>query len=1496
MPTSKHFVSFSDEVAEQSPNAPALCLVSPPASSKPGSPPDYYAPNVAFKNFQQITSVAAERLPEEIYTSTLRVRPSGVNASRWLSGKTRSSPSGREMGSEQRIECSALGRDRVCLLLVNQHPSPVDDCPYFEDAIAFASVILGIITNFWCSKRIPALNTDLFTSVTPGAALDSPAAVTTWVLFALLKLVTGVLIIFSWRILAKPTVQTLLPPLFRWLAWASPYVHGPPHTLRAVPSMIDLDMSVAEVVNEDAGVASGRRGRSSGVVKRRGSPSGSVQEKAVTFEEASEGGTGEDGEVKHCDADVLTKVVVYVGIGAIATVMVPALFEALEWAIGWPFGTQPLQKARPLEGVREPSTVKRHGMKKGVFVRGSPGQSFDRRDRARRKFDSKIAPASVSNGGRAAASKSPGLYHKLISGVSANLGPASIDHSPEDSLSMNNGLGRHAALYPWCRCRHTFEAWPAAHRFSSLVTTHWTMEPELSITDIDDRIKKIQNAASWFPRPHSLHIIGVHSLAMARFARYELSREKEDLDRSILHFTEAILLPPVSRDRPFLNIVDHLFALARALLYRSEKFERPEDVKYSIEYLRYLRRLPLDSFDLSKHTVTTFLIRALCVQLRLEAGDGTQDVNETVDLCREFLGPNISADFPVAAFLPLGGVVIGEWVRGRSVESLDKVVECLRDAAGLCPPGSESHPLLYALAVTFLTRFTETHSNEDYEEGTAVLERILDPNQPGEDPYSVRDLALDLASGFAFARSVIFRNPEYSEITISRLRTLLNSSSIHGRSRIVNTRILAVETRERFRRYNLAESLEEANSYTSQLVDLSSSQSLEESGELLLGSDPVQESYPMERMTQEIQHLEELLPNTPLGTPQHKHLLSELGEWYKSKYYHTNDISDIEESIKYSRLSLDATHSHDQLRAIPLGSLHDVLVLAFEKTSKINYLHESITIGYDILAVNSARFIHFYAIRKLVSSLLTREALLGRREDLLEAIRLMSMAVDNQYAQEPDRFRLSSMGKDCQTMPLEYASFQIKLGRFEKAVEILEQGRALLWSEMRGLRTPMVQLTGEDPSLAKRFTDINQELEALTISITPSGRPEVGDGVGQGSDGMDPFGRLVVKQRKLVVERDALISQIRGGPGLEGFLKTPSFTALRSAALRGPVIVINHCEWRSDILIIFHSSLPCSVPTAGDFYNRANKLRDELVEARKHGLDSGEYQDALCSVLKGLYELVGQPVIKRLRILGVPEQSRVWWCPTSVFCSLPLHAMGPIPSSGHPDRYFSDLYIPSYTPSLSALIESRNASPQMLDKPSLLLVAQPEDSLKGVKGEIKVIRSLEPRVTVVGLVSSEATPSSVVEGLRGSRFAHFACHGVLETGKPFDASFKLHRGSRLTLLDIARSRLPDAEFAFLACCHAAETTQDSVSDEALHLTAAMQYCGFRSVVGTMWEMADVDGRDLANFFYKSLFSGQETSVPYYERSAGALRDATQKLRGKRGITLERWVNFVHYGA
>ena len=151
---------------------------------------------------------------------------------------------------------------------------------------------------------------------------------------------------------------------------------------------------------------------------------------------------------------------------------------------------------------------------------------------------------------------------------------------------------------------------------------------------------------------------------------------------------------------------------------------------------------------------------------------------------------------------------------------------------------------------------------------------------------------------------------------------------------------------------------------------------------------------------------------------------------------------------------------------------------------------------------------------------------------------------------------------------------------------------------------------------------------------------------------------------------------------------------------------------------------------------------------------------------------------------------------------------------------------------------------------------------------------------MAGLISDEATRATVIHGLQKHRLAHFACHGNLEPEKLFEASFELHGGDRLTLLDIVRSRLAiAAEFAFLSACHAAELTDFEHPDEALHLTAAMQYCGFRSVVGTLWAMADTDGRDLSVHFYGHMFSPDgEVGLPLRKRSAKALCDAVQILR------------------
>ncbi|KAI9445749.1 CHAT domain-containing protein [Lactarius psammicola] len=658
---------------------------------------------------------------------------------------------------------------------------------------------------------------------------------------------------------------------------------------------------------------------------------------------------------------------------------------------------------------------------------------------------------------------------------------------------------------------------------------------------------------------------------------------------------------------------------------------------------------------------------------------------------------------------------------------------------------------------------------------------------------------------------------------------------------------------------------------------------------------------------------------------------------------HNDEITDVEVAVDRARILLPPPHSNLRFSWFPAIVFANILREAYFRTKRPDYLDEVIAAYHDLRKASAPKTIHFEAGHGLFHSLLRGAAWLGLRQHYEEAMQLAPTLANDGSGEvfrrfntshmwtnharlhahssistayettlslmqetlvftptlQTQHFRLANAPTQSEGLPSDYASYLIETDRHEQAIETLERGRALLWSEMRGLRTSTDRLYAADPALADEFAAINRKLESVTLSVAQSESDEIGDSeTGNGHhEGMELIGRLVATQRRLLEERNSLISHIQSLPGLENFLRPPSFDALSSAAAHGPVIIVNQSKWRSDIIILHKNVSLAIISTPSDFHDRANRLRDRLLRVRKErGIDSEDYNLTLASVLAGLYELVGKPVIERLRQLKVPEKSRVWWCPTSAFCSLPLHAMGPIPSDDGNKLYFMDLYTPSYTPTLTALIESRKPGlqPEAIDRPSLLLAAQPE-TLFGAWDEIGVIQAIRTPVTT--LISKMATPKTVIEGLRDHRFAHFVCHGLLETGKPFDTSLELH-GDNLTLLEIVRSQLPAAEFAFLSACHTAELTDGSIADEGLHLAAAMQYCGFRSVVGTMWAMADTDGADLSKHFYKSVFPDRagRNGTPYYERSARALQSAVRKLRKKRGVTLERWVNFVHYGA
>jgi hypothetical protein len=102
---------------------------------------------------------------------------------------------------------------------------------------------------------------------------------------------------------------------------------------------------------------------------------------------------------------------------------------------------------------------------------------------------------------------------------------------------------------------------------------------------------------------------------------------------------------------------------------------------------------------------------------------------------------------------------------------------------------------------------------------------------------------------------------------------------------------------------------------------------------------------------------------------------------------------------------------------------------------------------------------------------------------------------------------------------MEAAAVAIADGQFESAVELLEQGRAILWTRMRRYRPSLDRLHDTDDALAMRFEKVSKQLEVLAVS--PSEAP--GDNTERRLD----FDAKMKTMRVLQEEREEMVCEIR---------------------------------------------------------------------------------------------------------------------------------------------------------------------------------------------------------------------------------------------------------------------------------------------------------------------------------------------------------------------------------
>ncbi|KAG7195563.1 uncharacterized protein KQ657_003330 [Scheffersomyces spartinae] len=100
------------------------------------------------------------------------------------------------------------------LLLIHTHFEPVDDCPCFDDTVAFVGVLIGLDLSHWvaCITGVVGRTNNFEDPMRINYDYNELGSLKT-----IARVIVGVTLIVTWKAIAKPIVFTLLPPIYKFV-------------------------------------------------------------------------------------------------------------------------------------------------------------------------------------------------------------------------------------------------------------------------------------------------------------------------------------------------------------------------------------------------------------------------------------------------------------------------------------------------------------------------------------------------------------------------------------------------------------------------------------------------------------------------------------------------------------------------------------------------------------------------------------------------------------------------------------------------------------------------------------------------------------------------------------------------------------------------------------------------------------------------------------------------------------------------------------------------------------------------------------------------------------------------------------------------------------------------------------------------------------------------------------------------------------------------------
>ncbi|KAG1747334.1 CHAT domain-containing protein [Suillus lakei] len=1011
-----------------------------------------------------------------------------------------------------------------------------------------------------------------------------------------------------------------------------------------------------------------------------------------------------------------------------------------------------------------------------------------------------------------------------------------LDHGDEPfDISFPPFCGVHPSLMLKATVIHAFDNQDGV-RIDSIVECQISRDADMghtqfaeyvtseTVSHLNDAVQHFQLVLDQCPVDHPDHAAALTNLAWARLLGY-VRKDFQDIDTITSLFREALALHPQGHPDHQLS----LYYLTEALTWRYSKENTAacihESAQLSCKLLplcpegTYLRSIAAGANGVD------YVIRE-CNNLPIDASnEGIHLRRNVLELCP------LGNEHRPEVLHNLSKALRTSFQQRGGNDDIDECIQLRREAIALCPEGRSGHDIyLNDLALSLNNRFDHQGKPHDLNEAISLYEEVLRLWPIGHNfhAFALNNLGSALYNRFKQRGDIDDLN---RAISLHRKALMLCPPGNPYRHSTLNNLALTLDTR--YAKSDDSEDLNEA-------IDL------------------YRES------------LQFMQPDNP---ERHKKFLN-LSSALCSRFTQSRKNEDVKEAIRLCQESLEALPSLHPDRYVSYMQLKEAYLSRFQMH------HNSADLS---LAVENFRLASRHPTQGFPNRILTARKWVTAAErhshtSALEAYNTCFDLLEGHLATRSSiilRHEAAAAFSDSRSLPVNAASCAIRRGNGRHAVELVERGRGQQWSLASRLRSPLEDLESTNPNLAHKLSELSRCLSEAQGVVASTDRTTAD--------------RAEIHYRRLTEQWGAAVAEIRNLESFSRFLLPPSYKDLQVAARHGPVIILIASEYSCSAIVVLTSGEPHHVRFPRITLPDLKKLKDDFATAIRHTarMRPEEPRKKLRVLLRIVWDEIMLPIVNVLQHdLKLRRRSRIWLCPTAAFTSVPLHAANPFRMKADrsgPEACLEDIYICSYTPTLSALIRSRQT----------MKTCGKARCSPAVDSELELVRELVPsNVKFTNLSGDAATQAGTLDALQQSTWVHLACHGKQDHEQPYNSCFAM-RDKPLTLLDIMENNSPQAEFAFLSACHTAAGDEET-PDEVIHLAAGLQFSGFKSVIGTLWVVNDALAKHAVEAFYEKMFEDLEDgSVMDCTKAAWALNRATHTVKTK--VPLEQRMVFIHIG-